>query len=66
MVSAILSKDRGKSFSTEDVQRVVANCPKQRFALRDDPDTGQLQIRANQGHTVEVGADAVCPIEGTR
>lgn len=54
-VSAILSQHRGHGFSSEDVQRVVAACPKQRFALRDDPATGQLQIRANQGHSIEVG-----------
>ena len=27
---------------------------KQRFALRKSPETGQWQIRANQGHTIKV------------
>ena len=49
-----LSKDSAR-FTAEDVKRIVANCPKQRFALRDDPATGELQIRANQGHSMEVG-----------
>lgn len=53
-VSAILSSRKGRGFSVEDVQRVVTNCHKQRFALQDDPSTGQLQIRANQGHTIQV------------
>lgn len=48
-----LCRDSAK-FTVEDVQRVVANCPKQRFALRTDQETGQLQIRANQGHSMTV------------
>ena len=51
LVSDILSLHGGKEYTVEDVQRVVANCPKQRFSLRDDD---QLQIRANQGHSMEV------------
>ena len=53
-VSAILSLRRREGYSSADVQRVVAECPKQRFALREDPATGELQIRANQGHSVKV------------
>lgn len=53
-VSSVLSLRSGKGFSSADVQRVVAACPKQRFALREASDTGQLQIRANQGHSMEV------------
>ena len=52
---AILSlKGAASGRTEEDVRRVVANCPKQRFALRDDPETGELQIRANQGHSMKV------------
>lgn len=43
-----------QGFNEDDVRRVVANCPKQRFALREDAETGELQIRANQGHTMKV------------
>ena len=38
-------------YTLADVQRVIANCPKQRFTLRNDP---HPQIRANQGHTIDV------------
>ena len=53
-VSDILSTQQGTKYSEDDVRRVVANCSKNRFALRDDPNTGMLQIRANQGHTIQV------------
>ena len=53
-VHEVLSKSR-EQYSKEDVERVVAQCSKQRFALRNDPITGSLQIRANQGHTIPVG-----------
>lgn len=53
-VMEVLSLHRGKGLFVEDVRRVVANCPKQRFTLRDDPSSGQLQICANQGHSMEV------------
>ena len=36
------------------MRRVVSNCSKSRFALQEDPQTGMLQIRANQGHTMQV------------
>lgn len=45
------------SFSAEDVQRVVDTSEKQRFALQPgSPSTGPL-IRANQGHSLQVGAE---------
>lgn len=53
-VSDILSTRQGSKYSEDDVKRVVANCPKSRFALQEDPKTGLLQIRANQGHTIQV------------
>ena len=52
-VSAILGLEQDRRHTEEDVRRAVANCPKQRFALREEPSSG-LQIRANQGHTIEV------------
>ena len=55
-VSELLALPGGRGFVEEDVRRVVANCPKQRFLLREDPTqcAGQLMIRANQGHSMEV------------
>ena len=38
-------------YTLTDVQRVVANCSKQRFTLQNEP---HPQIRANQGHTIHV------------
>lgn len=53
-VADILSLKQGRQYNEEDIKRVVGNCAKQRFALREHPDSGQLQIRANQGHTMQV------------
>ena len=50
----ILSTCQGSKYSEEDVRRVVSNCPKSRFALQEDPQSGVLWIRANQGHTIQV------------
>ena len=41
-------------YSEDDVKKVVSENDKKRFALRNDPATDRLQIRANQGHTMEV------------
>lgn len=41
-------------YSEDDIKKVVAENDKKRFALRNDPATDRLQIRANQGHTMEV------------
>jgi len=43
-----------KDYKMEDIQRVVTNNSKQRFALKQEPDTEKIYIRANQGHTIEV------------
>lgn len=54
-VSELLALPRARGFVEEDVRRVVANCPKQRFTLRESTkEEGQLMIRANQGHSMEV------------
>lgn len=53
-VEDLLAHQQFRSFSVEDVQRVVANNDKQRFKLQTHPDDGRLQIRANQGHSVQV------------
>uniref|UniRef100_A0A8D2DHT2 2'-phosphotransferase n=1 Tax=Sciurus vulgaris TaxID=55149 RepID=A0A8D2DHT2_SCIVU len=54
-LGTLLQLPQFRSFSTEDVQRVVDTNGKQRFTLRPgDPSTGPL-IRANQGHSLQVG-----------
>ena len=53
IVSDILQLPQGQRYTEEDVRRVVANNDKQRYALKEEE--GQLWIRANQGHTMEVG-----------
>ena len=58
-VSDILSTRQGSKYSEGDVRRVVSNCSKSRFTLQEDPQTGILQIRANQGHTMQVHSQNV-------
>ncbi|XP_016332488.1 tRNA 2'-phosphotransferase 1-like isoform X1 [Sinocyclocheilus anshuiensis] len=53
-VEELLAHKQFHSFSLEDVERVVATNDKQRFKLCHHPEDGHLQIRANQGHSVQV------------
>ncbi|XP_062379896.1 tRNA 2'-phosphotransferase 1 isoform X2 [Sardina pilchardus] len=53
-VDDLLSHPQFRSFSLEDVERVVANNDKQRFKLCRHKENERLQIRANQGHSVQV------------
>ncbi|KAM7000831.1 tRNA 2'-phosphotransferase 1 [Tautogolabrus adspersus] len=53
-VDELLANPQFRSYSVEDVQRVVATNDKQRFKLRPHPEDGRLQIRASQGHSVQV------------
>ena len=53
--SALSRSSRHAGFTVEDVRRVVDTCPFQRYTLRDDPAAGELQIRANFGHSIKVG-----------
>ncbi|KAM6924307.1 tRNA 2'-phosphotransferase 1 [Xenentodon cancila] len=53
-VEDLLAHPQFHSYMSEDVERVVATNDKQRFKLRSHPEDGRLQIRANQGHSVEV------------
>lgn len=41
-------------YTVADIQRVVAESDKQRFTLRTHPISGKLQIKANQGHSIDV------------
>uniref|UniRef100_A0A672QZV9 2'-phosphotransferase n=1 Tax=Sinocyclocheilus grahami TaxID=75366 RepID=A0A672QZV9_SINGR len=56
-VEELLAHQQFRSFSLEDVERVVATNDKQRFKLCNHPEDGRLQIRANQGHSVKVSLD---------
>ena len=53
-VDLVLKHTRFAGFSVADVEEVVRDNDKQRFALRKSPETGEWQIRANQGHTIKV------------
>uniref|UniRef100_A0A3B4YBE8 2'-phosphotransferase n=1 Tax=Seriola lalandi dorsalis TaxID=1841481 RepID=A0A3B4YBE8_SERLL len=53
-VEELLAHPQFRLYSLEDVERVVATNDKQRFKLSPHPEDGRLQIRANQGHTVQV------------
>ncbi|XP_011367014.1 tRNA 2'-phosphotransferase 1 isoform X1 [Pteropus vampyrus] len=62
-LGALLQLPQFRSFSAEDVQRVVDGNGKQRFALHPgDPSTGPL-IRANQGHSLQVPELELMPLE---
>ncbi|XP_034502476.1 tRNA 2'-phosphotransferase 1 isoform X1 [Ailuropoda melanoleuca] len=62
-LGALLQLPQFRSFSAEDVQRVVDTNGKQRFALQPgDPGTGPL-IRANQGHSLQVPELELMPLE---
>ncbi|KAM8732878.1 tRNA 2'-phosphotransferase 1 isoform 2-T2 [Acanthopagrus schlegelii] len=53
-VEELLAHPQFHSYTLEDVERVVATNDKQRFKLRSHPEDGRLQIRASQGHTLQV------------
>ncbi|KAL2805764.1 tRNA 2'-phosphotransferase 1 isoform 6 [Daubentonia madagascariensis] len=62
-LAALLQLPQFRSFSAEDVRRVVDTNGKQRFALQPgDPSTGPL-IRANQGHSLQVPELELMPLE---
>lgn len=53
-VSALLSLPQFRSFSLSDIERVVGSNDKQRFMLRSLEPEKKLEIRANQGHSLQV------------
>ncbi|XP_064603033.1 uncharacterized protein LOC135468616 isoform X2 [Liolophura sinensis] len=61
-VDDILRLPRFRGFAIPEVQKVVAENDKQRFALEKDKQSGKLMIRANQGHSVQVEGLALTPI----
>lgn len=60
-MSDILALPRGRGYSEADVRRVVSHNDKQRFALKES-EAGLLWIRANQGHSMEVGEPNLHPL----
>ncbi|XP_053735820.1 tRNA 2'-phosphotransferase 1 isoform X2 [Synchiropus splendidus] len=62
-VDDLLAHPQFHSYSLEDVQRVVDTNDKQRFKLRPHTQDGRLQIRANQGHTVQVKDLELKPVQ---
>ncbi|XP_054890163.1 tRNA 2'-phosphotransferase 1 isoform X2 [Poeciliopsis prolifica] len=53
-VEDILAHPQFHSYTLEDIERVASTNDKQRFKLRSHPEDGRLQIRANQGHSLQV------------
>ncbi|XP_019642437.1 PREDICTED: tRNA 2'-phosphotransferase 1-like [Branchiostoma belcheri] len=61
-VDEILRHPQFKRYTVDDVHQVVKDNDKKRFALQEEEETGRLQIRANQGHTLEVEELELTPI----
>ncbi|XP_072350942.1 tRNA 2'-phosphotransferase 1 [Scyliorhinus torazame] len=61
-VAAILQLPQFRRSTEQTVRRVVDSNSKQRFRLRSHPETGILQIRANQGHSIPVEELELVPI----
>ncbi|XP_053576035.1 tRNA 2'-phosphotransferase 1 isoform X1 [Bombina bombina] len=55
-VSSLLALPQFRSVSQGDVERVVSNNDKQRFTIQQS-ENGVLEIRANQGHSLQVEVD---------
>lgn len=53
-VSDLLRLRQFKGYTVDDVRKVVEENMKQRFELEGDLETGELIIRANQGHSIDV------------
>ncbi|XP_055015122.1 tRNA 2'-phosphotransferase 1 isoform X2 [Boleophthalmus pectinirostris] len=53
-VEDLLAHPQFRSWCLDDVKRVVESNDKQRFKLQPHADNGRLQIRANQGHSLQV------------
>ncbi|KAJ0002892.1 hypothetical protein NQD34_008041, partial [Periophthalmus magnuspinnatus] len=53
-VEDLLAHPQFRSWCLDDVKRVVESNDKQRFKLQPHAENGRLQIRANQGHSLQV------------
>lgn len=47
-------RDFRSKYTVADIQRVVTESDKQRFTVRTHSVSGKLQIKANQGHSIDV------------
>lgn len=54
LVAVISSESLQGKCTLEDIQRIVKNNHKQRFTIRRNCFTNKLEIRANQGHSIQV------------
>ncbi|CAL1613625.1 unnamed protein product [Knipowitschia caucasica] len=61
-VEDILAQPQFSSWCLDDVKRVVESNDKQRFKLQFHPENARLQIRANQGHSVQVNDLELRPV----
>ncbi|XP_077180019.1 tRNA 2'-phosphotransferase 1 isoform X2 [Paroedura picta] len=61
-IAEVLRLPQFKAWSLDDVQRVVETNDKQRFAVRPHPSDGRPQIRANQGHSLQVSELELIPL----
>ena len=50
----VMSLPNFKRYSLDKVKEIVSSNDKQRFSIRPHPASGRLQIRANQGHSIQV------------
>lgn len=55
-LSAVLAQRTMTGVTVADIEEIVANCAKQRFALKREGD--EYLIRANQGHSIEAATKA--------
>ncbi|KAM4617812.1 tRNA 2'-phosphotransferase 1 isoform 1-T3 [Discoglossus pictus] len=56
-LSSLLALSQFRAISQGDIERVVSSNDKQRFTLRYSEPDGPLEIRANQGHSLQVEVD---------
>nr|XP_056709448.1 tRNA 2'-phosphotransferase 1 [Euleptes europaea] len=61
-IAEVLRLPQFKAWSLDDVQRIVETNDKQRFAVRLHPSDGRPQIRANQGHSLQVSELELIPL----
>lgn len=61
-VAQILQHKSFRSYTALDIERVVSNNNKQRFKLRTHPQTNVLEIKATQGHSLNVSDAELIPL----
>lgn len=61
-VAQILRHKSFRGYTASDIERVVSNNNKQRFKLRAHPVTKALEIKATQGHSVDVSDAELIPL----